>query len=209
MTCGFAASPMTRICSLAGPTKVGDDHGDDGIADVFAQRLLELARQLRRRLAARQNIVDQRSRHLAVGPHRHGERQLRIAPYDDIERIERPDDIVMIHRREIARSRRIRRRTSGDERAQRCGKQNKRQTGMRDACASVRFHHCSRCADVAKRQEHKPLSLQGLLTKCRVSDIRQIMSIFFTATADHSTLSIFLAMRERRRRVERSYKVAP
>ena len=65
--------------------EAGDDHGHDRIANVLDERLFHVALELGRRLAERVEVVDQRRRDLAVGPHRHDHRQLRIAPDDDVD----------------------------------------------------------------------------------------------------------------------------
>src|SRR5689334_557663 len=76
--------------------KIGHDDGDDRVADVLGQRLFDIARESRRRLALRRQVVDQRRGDLSVRTHRYGERQLGVAPYDDVDGVQRADHVVVV-----------------------------------------------------------------------------------------------------------------
>ena len=70
-----------------------DDHGDVRILDVFLQPLLDLAGELGRCLARRHDVLDQRRRDPAVGPHRDATvAEIGIAIDEDAERS--PDPIT-------------------------------------------------------------------------------------------------------------------
>src|SRR5262249_113971 len=79
-----------------GPRGGGDDDVDLGRANVLAQHLLHVAGELRRSLADRDHVLYQRSGDLAVGAHRHGHRQLGVAPHEHLQRVTRTDDVVVV-----------------------------------------------------------------------------------------------------------------
>src|SRR5215831_9018879 len=76
-----------------------DDHRDDRVPDVLRERLLDVARKSRRVFAERREILDERACDLAVGADRDDHRDLRIPPHDDVHRVERADEIVVVRRR--------------------------------------------------------------------------------------------------------------
>ena len=77
---------------------IGDDYVDLRRADVLRKHRLDVARQLRGRLADGDHVLDQRGRNLAVGPHRYGRGQLRIAPDEDLQAVTRADDVLAASR---------------------------------------------------------------------------------------------------------------
>jgi hypothetical protein len=58
----------------------GEDHGHLGVANVGGQLLFDVARDLFRAAAAREDVTDQRHGNAAVGPHRNADAELGIAP---------------------------------------------------------------------------------------------------------------------------------
>ncbi len=67
-----------------GPDPIGDDHGDNRLADVGLQRLFQIAGHLVGRFAARLQILDQRGRDLAIGANGHRLRDFGIAPDENL-----------------------------------------------------------------------------------------------------------------------------
>ncbi|PAV92675.1 hypothetical protein WR25_10391 [Diploscapter pachys] len=72
-----------------------DDHRHARVGDILAQRLLDVGSELRGRLADRGHVVDQRRGDAAIGAHLHLRGQFRLAPDEDVELVERADDIFL------------------------------------------------------------------------------------------------------------------
>ena len=96
-----AIRQRTRLGSLADNTHlVGDrtdeilyDDRDQRLLDVFREPLFVFARKSSRRLADRHDVFDERDRDAAIRPHRHGNRQLGVAPNEDVQAVARTDAI--------------------------------------------------------------------------------------------------------------------
>ena len=106
----FAVGQDLRLGSFADdpdllaarPDEGGDDHGHHRIPNVLGQRLLEVASERGRRLAQRLRVIDQRRRDLAVRPPQGTDIEFRVPPNDDIDGIQRSDDVVVVRRRCVA-----------------------------------------------------------------------------------------------------------
>ena len=99
-----------------GPDEPADDDGDDRVANVFRQYLLDVARKGRRVFPEGRQVFDERRRDLSVGPHDDRHRELRVAPDCDVHAVARPDLVKIVGRSRVRRSFRIRRRgrTAGE-----------------------------------------------------------------------------------------------
>ncbi len=86
-----------------GADGVGDDDVDLRRTDVLRKHGFDVPRQLRGRLADGDHVLDQRGRNLAVGSHRHGRRQLGIAPDEDLQTVAWADDVLAADRRTLRR----------------------------------------------------------------------------------------------------------
>jgi hypothetical protein len=67
-----------------GPDEARNDDRDDGVANVLAEQLFDVAGDLIRVLVLCDQFIDQRSRQLAVGSHGNRHREFRISPDDDV-----------------------------------------------------------------------------------------------------------------------------
>src|SRR4029079_15996910 len=79
--------------------EAGDDHGDYRVADVLRQTLLDIARELRGIPAEHRQILDEGHRHFAIRTDRNGRREILVAPEDDVDGVERSDEVVVGRRR--------------------------------------------------------------------------------------------------------------
>ena len=78
--------------------ETGDDHVDGRRADVLRERLLQVARQLARRLASGLHVLDQRCGDQAVRAHRDRHGELRVIPDEHLQVVARPDTVLGLHR---------------------------------------------------------------------------------------------------------------
>ncbi len=106
-TCGLVASPITRICSLVGPTKVVTTTVTTG-SRMYLPSAFSMSRDS---CAGVLSSADRSSTSgradLAIGSHgnRHG--QFRIAPDNDVDGVQRTDLVIVIGRGSYPRRRRI------------------------------------------------------------------------------------------------------
>src|SRR5208282_906500 len=70
------------------------DDRDERLLDIFGEQLFVLASEGRRGLADRHDVLDQRDREATVGPYRHGDRQLGVAPDKDVKAIAGTDTVL-------------------------------------------------------------------------------------------------------------------
>src|SRR3546814_3905358 len=72
-----------------------DDHRDDRLLDILAERDLHVIGEHRRGLADRGHVADERRGDAPVGPYLHLRRQLGIAPDEDVALVERADHVLL------------------------------------------------------------------------------------------------------------------
>ena len=111
----WSPRPITRICSLTGPTKVVTTTVTTGSRMYLASAFSMSRASAVEVLPCADQVIDQGRRDLAVRPHRHRHRQLRIAPDDDVHGVERPDQVVVVGRGGLGRRRRVLGRLAGPE----------------------------------------------------------------------------------------------
>src|SRR5579871_3087578 len=99
MARGVAASPITRTCSLNGPT-------NPVAITVTTGSLMYLDSRCSSSRASWDGVFDQRQRQAAIGAYRYGHAQLGVAPHEDVELVARSNDVFA---RRQGRSRRRRR----------------------------------------------------------------------------------------------------
>jgi hypothetical protein len=81
-----------------GAVELRDQDRHHRIADEPAHRFLDVARELGRSLADGVQVLDQRDADLAIRAHRHGRRQVWVAPDSDLQGVERADQVAVIGR---------------------------------------------------------------------------------------------------------------
>src|SRR5215472_10438006 len=86
---------LTDDADLVGnrTTEACDNDRDERFFDIFAEKLFVFASEGGRCLTDRDDILDQRDRETTVGPHWDRERQLRVAPYKDVQGVAGTDTI--------------------------------------------------------------------------------------------------------------------
>src|SRR5271167_622508 len=70
------------------------DDGDERFLDILAEQLFVLASEGGRRLADRHDVLDQGDREATVGPYRHVDRQLGVAPDKDVHAVAGTDTVL-------------------------------------------------------------------------------------------------------------------
>ena len=135
---GFADYPdlLTRRSN-----EVGDDHRDHRVTNVFDQCLFHIARELGRCPSQNRKVFDKWRRNLPIGPDGNAHGKLRVAPYDDVDRIEGADFVVIVGACRTDWRRGVWRNASSKKRREECTAE------PGDATKFIRCKHCDAFRD--------------------------------------------------------------